>query len=69
MLVLTDEEWLKKPEILHRQFSLVSSRELSFAPRQLVQAAHGKVMADKLPAAFSQKSSLIPVAYSRQGNG
>jgi hypothetical protein len=67
MLVLTDEEWLKKPEVLHHKFSLVSSRELSFAPRQLVQAAHGKVMADKLPAAFSQKSSLIPIAYSRQG--
>jgi hypothetical protein len=65
VLVLTDEEWLKKPEILGHKLATMPSRTLSFAPRQTAQAAQGKVMADKLPATFAATPSLIPVAYSR----
>lgn len=66
LLVLTDEEWLKRPEIIHHKFTITPSRRLSFIPRQIVQAAHGMEMADKLPAAFAANDMLIPVAYSQE---
>jgi hypothetical protein len=67
VLVLTDEVWLKKPEILGHTLGVTPSRTISFAPRQTAQAAQGKVMADKLPASFAATPSLVPVAYSRAG--
>jgi hypothetical protein len=66
-MILADEEWLKKPEILGHRFSLAPSHTISFVPEQNVQAAQGKAVADKLPAAFAGKSLLVPVSYTRAG--
>jgi hypothetical protein len=67
LLVLADEAWLKNPQVLGRKFPLIASEQLSFAPGENVQAAQGKVLAGKLPAAFAESSLQVPVAYSHAG--